>query len=219
MKSIVRVSDVYDLPYIAEPARHVGGYVDLRCNPNLISTISELTDQPMLKSLVETLNDKDGIFMTHGCAFAPQRPEGHGVIIPVSEESANAQHWFTSYVAVSFWRFSQNSEEEYQALYEKYSPQWNISEICFVIEPAYFRSRFEELCGRKWGERNATVCFLWVSGWGESAVIAHSRWRNGIKNLIQFFSTFKAVHGQAKSGGMTISDQMRSLDPNPPDGL
>src|ERR1035437_116367 len=97
VKSIVRVSDVYDLPYIADPARRVGGYVDLRRNPNLISTIFELKDQPMLKSMVETLNDKDGIFMTHGCAFAHQRPEGHGVTIPVSEESANAQHWFSSY--------------------------------------------------------------------------------------------------------------------------
>jgi hypothetical protein len=216
VKSIARVSDVYDLPYIADLARGVGGYVDLRRDPKLISTIVELKDQPTLKSLVEALNHKDGIFMTHGCAFAHRRPEGHGVIIPVSEESASAQHWCSSYVAFSFWRFSQNTEKEYEALCEKYSPEGNGSEICFVIEPAYFRSRFEELCGRKWGERNGIVCLLWVSGWGESTKIAESRWRNAIKNLIQFLSTYKEVHGQKESGGMTISDQMQSLDHDPP---
>jgi hypothetical protein len=43
-----------------------------------------------------------------------------------------------------------------------------------------------------------------------------SKWRNAIKNLIQFCSTFEGVHGRAESGGMTISDQMQSLDRNPP---
>jgi hypothetical protein len=67
VKSILRVSDVYDLPYTADSARRVGGYVDLRREPKLISTIVELKGQPMLKSFVEVLNHKDGIFMTHGC--------------------------------------------------------------------------------------------------------------------------------------------------------
>lgn len=216
MKSIVRVPNVYDLPYVADPARNIGRCVDLRRNPAMISAIVELKDQPMLKSLVETLNDKNGFFMTHGCAFAHRRPEGNGLTIPVSEESAAASHWLSCYVTFSFFRFSQNNEDEYKAIYDGFSMEGKDTEVCFVIEPAYFLSLFEVLYGRKWGERNATVCVLWASGWGESAAIAHSRWRNAMKNLIQFFSTFKAVHGQTEYGDMTVSDQMLSLAANPP---
>ena len=215
MKSIVRAPAVYDLPYIADPSRRAAAHLDLRRNPEQISTIPELRGEPTLKSLVQTLNARDGIFMTHGCAVAHQRPECHGITIPVSEESTKAQHWFSSYVSFSFWLFSRNTDDEYQLLFEKYVQEGSGSEVSFVIQPAYFRSRFEEFCGRKWGERNATACVLWVSGWGESAVVAHSRWRNRIKSVIQFFGTFKAGDIQT---GMTVSDQLESSDPEPPTG-
>jgi hypothetical protein len=215
MKSIVQSIHVYDLPYIAEPSRTVFNHIDLRRNPSQISTIPELKDQPVLKSLVEALNDKDGMFMTHGSAAASRRPDGIDVVIPSSEASAAATHWFSSYVTFSFWRFSQNQNEQYQILFEEFNPVGNGSDICFVIQPAYFRTLFEERFGAKWGIRNATICLIWVSGWGGSAAIAHSRWRNAVKGLIEFFRGFKWIDGQTDSG-ITVSDLLLSQDPKPP---
>jgi hypothetical protein len=198
---------VYDLPYIAEPSLEVFRQVDLRQNPSEINMIPELKDEPDLKSLVSVMNDKDGLFMTHGCALAFRQPEDY-VVIPLSVESSTASHWCSSYVTFSFWQFSMNRVEEYEMLYEKFILEGKGSDICFVIQPAYFCTRFEQRLSRKWGETNGTVCVVWVSGWGDGATIALSRWRNAVKGLISFFSTIGTFDSQIDTAATTLSRHM-----------
>lgn len=202
MKRMVRVTDVYDLPYQPEPSMGIR-HVDLRQNPREIDTIPELRGEAVLKSLIALLNHPDGMFMTHGCAFALEKP--YGVAMPVSDGAATASHWCASYVTVSFWRLSQNKEEEYEALYEKFASDQYDVEICFVVQPTYFLTAYERNVGAKWSERNGTVCLIWASGWGNSAAMAHSRWRNAVKGLISFFSTFDR---QTDSAATTVSQHM-----------
>jgi hypothetical protein len=216
MKHLLRVSGVYDLPYIGESSTTVSEHVDLRRFPKQVSKIPELQQARTLRTLVEVLNAKNGIFMTHACAFAHRKPEGRGVIFPMAEASATASHWCTGYVTFSFWRFAQNTEREYEALYEKCFSEESGAEIWFTIQPAYFLSQYEVRIDRKWGERNAFVCLLWVSGCGDSADIAHSHWRKATRSLIQFFESLRGRNGENESSGMSVSDQFQSMDPNPP---
>lgn len=205
MKTIVCATDIYDLPYQPGPGiRHV----DLRRNPREIDRIPELQGEPVLKSLIELLNDPNGTFMTHGCAFALEKP--YGVAVPASETAGTASHWCSSYVTVSFWEFSQNKEEEYAALSEKFASDRDDMEICFVVQPAYFLTAYERSVGAKWGDRNGTVCLIWASGWGNSTAIAHSRWRNAVKALIGFFSTITMPSRQTDAAAVTVSQHMLS---------
>jgi hypothetical protein len=63
---------------------------------------------------------------------------------------------------------SRNKPEEYIAIYVDFICDATATEVCFVIHPAYFLTRFEMRVGRKWSDTNATVCLIWVSGWGGS---------------------------------------------------
>lgn len=118
-------------------------YVDLRLHPDDFRTIPELTDRPQLKELVLALNDKRGPFMTHGVAFGLAPPYEPGGQILLSSESSSATHWCTSYVTFSFWQMSLNTAEEYMALYERFTGDARGTEICFIIQPAYFLTLFE----------------------------------------------------------------------------
>jgi hypothetical protein len=121
----------------------VARYVDLRLHPDDFRTIPELTDRPQLKELVLALNDKRGPFMTHGVAFGLAPPYEPGGQILLSSESSSATHWCTSYVTFSFWQMSLNTAEEYMALYERFTGDARGTEICFIIQPAYFLTLFE----------------------------------------------------------------------------
>jgi hypothetical protein len=214
MKSTIRVSKVYDLPYIAENSTH--SYIDLRLDPDRIKLIPELVSQPVLRELVATLNGKHGPFMTHGCAFAQRPPNEPGGTIPLSPESRGATHWCTSYVIFSYWLMGLNREENYAALYEGYQQEAHGTEVCFVIQPAYFRTLYEERVDAKWSDTNAAVCLVWVSGWGASEASAQSRWRNTVKGLTAFFSGVKVSADEGS--GITVSEHMRSDSPLPPPG-
>jgi hypothetical protein len=212
MNSLIRVSRIYDLPYVTEKGVH--RYVDLRLHPDEINKIPELAQRPLLRELVSVLNSKEGPFMTHGTAFALAPPYEPGGTIPLSPESQNAAHWCTSYVTFSYWDMRRNKEEQYAALRESFTSEANGTEVCFVIQPAYFLTLFEQQFGAKWSETNATVCLLWVSGWGETEVVAHSRWRNAIKSLIEFFSGFKT---NADDGfATTVSHHLLNENRMPP---
>jgi hypothetical protein len=77
-----------------------------------------------------------------------------------------------------------------------------------VIQPAYFLTRFEIRQNAKWSETNATVCLMWVSGWGNSDVVAHSRWRNAIRSLVAFFNDSSTLPDKATLTGITVSQHM-----------
>lgn len=212
MKSITEVSSVYDLPYVADDNVYL--HVDLRIHPTEIDAIPELAGRPVLRELVSVLNSKDGPFMTHGSAFALTRPYGSGGTIPLSQESISARHWCTSYVTFSYWQMSLNEEQNFAALYESFTAEANGTEVCFVIQPAYFLTRYERQCGAKWSETNGTVCLVWVSGWGASEVIAHSRWRNTIMSLSAFFRG--VAMSDSNGSGMTVSQHMLNESQMPP---
>ena len=189
-------------------------YHDLRLNPNEINAIPEFRSEPALKALVARLNAHDGAFMTHGSALAHRKPEEHGTVIPLSLESDSAPHWSSSYITFSFWQFSLNTEERYRAIYEKYNPPGGIGlEVCFVIQPTYFCTRYEQNLSLKYGDVNATTCVLWVCGWGNSFSVAHSKWRNGLKSLEEFFAAFKLDDELVDPSALTVSHHM--LNPNP----
>jgi len=61
VKSILRLTRVSDLPYLAD--KTTSRYVDLPLHPDEIDTIPELTAQPALKELVSVLNRKEGPFI------------------------------------------------------------------------------------------------------------------------------------------------------------
>lgn len=212
MKTTITVSRVYDLPYIAE--KDVHAYVDLRLHPADIHRIPELAHQPVLRELVSVLNSKEGPFMTHGCAFAlapPYEPDG---TIPLSEESRTAAHWCSSYVTFSYSLMSLNKEEHYVALYDGFTLDAIGTEVCFVIQLAYFLTLFEQNYGAKWGDRNATACVVWVSGWGAKETIAYSRWRNAVRTAVEFFEGFKLNADDVS--GVTVSQHMMNDSRMPP---
>jgi hypothetical protein len=59
LKDIVFTPRVYDLPYNTERLKDVHRQVDLRAHPTTIDEIPELELEPLLKSLVLVLNEKD----------------------------------------------------------------------------------------------------------------------------------------------------------------
>jgi hypothetical protein len=212
MKTMIRVSRVYDLPYIAEDGVHP--YVDLRLHPADIHRIPELAQQPVLRELVSVLNRKEGPLMTHGCAFALAPPYEPGGTIPLSEESRTAAHWCSSYVTFSYSQMSLNKEGRYVALYDGFTLDAIGTEVCFVIQPAYFLTLFERNYGAKWGETNATSCVLWASGWGAKETIAYSRWRNAVRTLVEFFEGLKRNADDVS--GVTVSQHMMNDTRMPP---
>ena len=163
-------------------------HIDLHVHPATIHTIPELLGRPDLARLVSVLNR--GPFMTHGSAFGLAPPREPGGALPLSKAPRAARCWCTSYVTFSFWYLAQNTPQNYQRIYEQLKIDTNGSEVFFVIQPAYFMTLFEWNCGAKYDETNATVCVLWVSGWGDSPAIAQSRWRNVTKTLVEFFEDF-----------------------------
>jgi hypothetical protein len=182
--------------------------MDLRVRPSDIDLIPELRSQPDLKELVAVLNRPRGPFMTHGCALARRPPSDPGGQIPVSEQSRSASHWCTSYVTFSFWELSRNRPNEYVSIYENLTSEANGTEVCFVIQPAYFLSLFEVRQARKWSDTNATVCLIWVSGWGGTDVVAYSRWRNVTRGLVTFFGDANRFPDNVSPLGITVSQHM-----------
>lgn len=176
--------------------------------PSEINSIPELRGESQLKELVATLNNPHRPFMTHGCAKANRRPDDSGSEIPLSEQSKSAEHWCTSYVTFSFWQLCQNKPENYVDLCDQFTMDANGTEVCFVIQAAYFSTLFERQLGRKWSDTNSTVCLVWVSGWGDSDAIAHSRWRNVIKSLIAFFGDDKKFPDHTGVVDTTVSQHM-----------
>ena len=112
------------------------------------------------------------------------------------------------YVTFSFWYLAQNTPQNYQRIYEQLKIDTNGSEVFFVIQPAYFMTLFEWNCGAKYDETNATVCVLWVSGWGDSPAIAQSRWRNVTKTLVEFFEDLQPFTESGPAAGITVSQHM-----------
>lgn len=208
MKSLIRVSRVYDLPYFSAPSDGVHCHIDLRVHPSEIDSIPELRGQPRLKELVAIMNRPRGPFMTHGCAIARRPPYEPGGAIPLSKESCTAARWCTSYLTFSFWYLSRNKRENYEDIYESFTDEMNGTEVCFVIQPAYFLSRFEQRVGKKWCDTNATVCLIWASGWGDTDVVSHSRWRNSIKNLVDFFGDTNRFPDNASTSEVTVSQHI-----------
>jgi hypothetical protein len=155
MKTLIHLATAYDIPYNVELSGQNHSHVDLKVHPDEIRNLPELRGRPDLKELVEVMNR--GPFMTHGCAFGlgkPHQPEGD---VPMSEESKTARHWCSSYVTFSFWEFSRNVADEYQPPYEALTTTARGTEVCFVLQPAYFLTAFERQQGRKYGITNATV--------------------------------------------------------------
>lgn len=208
MKSLIQVARGYDLPYVSAPSTGTYSHVDLRVHASEIDLIPELRGQPDLKELVGVLNRSRGPFMTHGCALARRPPFEPGGDVPVSEQSRAASHWCTSYVTFSFWELSRNQPNEYVSIYENFTSEASGTEVCFVIQPTYFLTLFEVRQGRKWGDTNATVCLIWVSGWGGTDAVAHSRWRNVTKSLVTFFSDAKKFPDNVSPLGVTVSQHM-----------
>ena len=211
MKSIICVSKPYDLPYESTPSDGTHRHIDLRVRPDEINSIPELRGEADLKELVAVLNRPHGSFMTHGCAKAKRPPYEPGGEFPLSEESRSATHWRTSYVTFSFWQLSENKPEKYVPIYEQFKTEANGTEVCFVIQAAYFLTSFEISYGNKWSDSNATVCLVWVTGWGDSDAVAHSRWRNVTRQLTAFFDDRKAFPDYDCASGLTVSQHMRII--------
>lgn len=208
MKSIVHVSRVYDLPYESEPENGVYHHVDLRAQPDEINSLPELRGEANLRDLVATLNRPGGQFMTHGCAKALRPPYDSSGEIQVSEESHKAACWCTSYVTFSFWELLRNKSENYVPIYEQFRSDARGSEVCFLIQPAYFLTAFEWHQGRKYAESNGVVCLIWMSGWGETNAIATSRWRNVAKSLAAYFGDSAIFPDHHFTQTMTVSQYM-----------
>jgi hypothetical protein len=187
MKSLIHISRPYDLPYATGPVAGIHPHVDLRLNPGAIHQIPELRGEPLLKDLVEVLNAAGNPFMTHGVAKGYRRPFDPGGDIPVSLESGQASAWCTSYVTFSYWDMERNKPGSYENLHDRFALDAIGTEVCFVVQSAYFLTRWERSVGRKWGDTNATVCLVWASGWSENPAVAQSRWRNVVKTLKEFF--------------------------------
>jgi hypothetical protein len=116
-------------------------------------------------------------------------------------------------VTFSFWHFSQNTPENYKAIFRRLDADATGAEVCFVLQPAYLLTRFEINYGCKYGETNATVCLIWVSGWGDSPAVAHSRWRNAIRNLVTFFAELKPTLEYGPAAGSTVSQHFLNMMP------
>ncbi|MBX9600021.1 MAG: hypothetical protein K2X35_03415 [Bryobacteraceae bacterium] len=206
MKRLIEVRRVYDLPYEAENSGQPTKHIDLRIHPSAIQTIPELRGRPGLAELVSVLNR--GPFMTHGSAFGLAPPREPGGKFPLSEESRAARCWCTSYVTFSFWYLAQNIPQNYQLIYEKLKVDAHGTELFFVIQSAYFMTLFEWNYGAKYDETNATVCLLWVSGWGDTSAVAESRWRNVTKTLVNFFRELQPFTEYGPAAGITVSQHM-----------
>ncbi len=206
MKNLLEVRKVYDLPYEAENAGKTTYHIDLRVDPAAIQTIPELEGRPDLAELVSVLNR--GPFMTHGSAFALKPPRDFAGVLPLSEASRAARCWCTSYVTFSFWYLAQNLAQNYQTIYEQLKAEADGTEVFFVIQPAYFSTLFEWNSGAKYDETNATVCLLWVSGWGDNSAIAQSRWRTVTKTLVEFFRALPTFTEYGPAAGITVSQHM-----------
>ena len=115
---------------------------------------------------------------------------------------------YTSYLTFSFWLLHQNEEEQYRALHDV-CPDSDGYSICFVLQPAYFVSRYERSVHGKWSDSNATVCLIWVSGWGGTVKEAHDRWQISIRDLARFFTDRRSANGASERTGITVSDQMQ----------
>jgi hypothetical protein len=123
-------------------------------------------------------------------------------------------------VTFSFWYLAQNVPQNYQTIYEQLKVDANGTAVFFVIQPAYFMTSFEWNYGAKYDETNATVCLLWVSGWGDNPAAAQSRWRNVTKTLVEFFSNLQPFTDRGPAAGITVSQHMAIRMPRqlPEDG-
>jgi hypothetical protein len=52
---------------------------------------------------------------------------------------------------------------------------------------------------------------MWIAGWGETDAIAHSRWRNAIRNLVLFFGKVSEANSK-RPVGLTVSQHMRIME-------
>jgi hypothetical protein len=205
MKSIVSSAHVYHIPYL--PQATTSEYMDLRRQPSRIQEIPELRQEPGLIPIVVEINHAAGEFITHACAVASRPPIERDCVIPIPDPAKAAGHWYTSYVMFSFWLLHQNVEERYRAIHDAYAEKDRYN-ICFVLQPTYFLSRYEQSVGRKWDERNATVCLIWTSGWGDTVKEAHEKWRTSIQDLVTFFRKRRMSNAPLERTGGTVSDLM-----------
>jgi hypothetical protein len=208
MKSIVSTGRVYDLPYVTEQSIGVFSYFDLRRHSDKIDEIPELKADPVLKSLVRTLNDPTGLFMTHGCAVARDRPGCEGYAIPIPDISANARCWYSSYVTFSLWLFDENKEERYRTIYEMYTPDADDGSVSFELQPVCFLSQRERRLNLKYQQTNGTACLIWASGWGDNFKQSYGRWSRSIRHLSQFFKNFRMPDWCGFANSITVSRYM-----------